>query len=88
MLNTLELWVKGYKKLFGVEVGVMVYVIWVLMSARQNFFMDIATAAVFTHYIFFFIHERIETIDNAIFTLYDRIAGNSQDQEDQNIIRR
>ena len=58
MANLLELWVRGHKRWAIGQIVVLVYVIWVLMSARQNFFMDIATGAVFTHYVFFFVHER------------------------------
>lgn len=46
------------------------------MSARQNFFMDICTALVFTHYIFYFLDDRIRAIDDQIFKIYDKIVGN------------
>lgn len=55
----------------------MVYVIFVLMSMRQNFFMDIATALIFTHYVYYFINDRIESIDKFVFKVYDKIAGKS-----------
>jgi len=38
--------------------------------------MDICTALVFTHYIFYFINDRIGAIDGQIFKIYDRIVGN------------
>jgi len=59
MLNLLELYEKGHKKLFVVQIVVLVYVTWVLLSMRQNFFMDIVTAAIFTHYVYYFINDRI-----------------------------
>lgn len=55
----------------------IIFVIFVLMSMRQNFFMDIATALIFTHYVFYFINDRIEAIDGFIFKIYDKIAGRS-----------
>ena len=42
---------------------------------RQNFFMDVTTGFVFTHYVFYFINDRIKTIDGFIFKIYDRITG-------------
>lgn len=51
------------------------YVTFVLLSARQNFFMDIATALVFAHYIFYFVNDRIKEIDRLIFMAYDKIRG-------------
>lgn len=51
----------------------MVFVVFVLLTARQNFFMDIATAIVFTHYIFYFINDRISHIDSFFFSVYDKI---------------
>ena len=75
MLNLLEFYQKGFKKLFGAQIVIIIYVLFVLMSCRQNFFMDVSTALVFTHYVFYFINDRISTIDGFIFKLYDKIAG-------------
>lgn len=43
--------------------------------------MDIATALIFTHYVFYFINDRIEAIDGFIFKIYDKIAGRSEEEE-------
>lgn len=43
--------------------------------------MDIATALIFTHYVFYFINDRIEAIDGFIFKIYDKIAGKSEEEE-------
>ncbi len=77
MLNLLEFYQKGFKKLFVSQIVVIVYVLFVLMSCRQNFFMDVSTALVFTHYVFYFINDRISLIDGFIFKLYDKIVGKS-----------
>lgn len=68
-------------KLFKVQIAILIYVIFVLMSARQNFFMDITTALLFTHYVYYFINDRIEAIDNFIFLAYDKIAGKSESED-------
>ncbi len=43
--------------------------------------MDIATALVFTHYAYYFINDRIDTIDNFIFKVYDKISGKNEEEE-------
>lgn len=45
--------------------------------------MDIATALVFTHYVFYFINDRIETIDRAVFAVYDKMSGSEELQEER-----
>jgi hypothetical protein len=49
------------------------------MSTRQNYFMDIATAIVFTHYLYYFISDRMSSIDGIFFKLYDRIVGQKEE---------
>lgn len=83
MLNLLEFYEKKHKKLFVMQIVIMMYVIFVLMSTRQNFFMDVSTALVFTHYVYYFINDRIESIDGFIFKIYDRIAGKSEDEKEK-----
>ena len=75
----LEFYEKWHKNMFRIQIGILIYVIFVLMSMRQNFFMDIATALIFTHYVYYFINDRIETIDRFVFKVYDKIAGKSED---------
>jgi len=67
--------------MFRIQIGILIYVIFVLMSMRQNFFMDIATALIFTHYVYYFINDRIEAIDRFVFKVYDKIAGKSEDED-------
>lgn len=43
--------------------------------------MDIATALIFTHYVFYFINDRIEIIDGFIFKVYDKIAGKTEEEK-------
>jgi hypothetical protein len=45
--------------------------------------MDITTAFVFTHYVYYFINDRIKSIDGFIFKIYDRITGASDNSTDQ-----
>lgn len=59
MLNLLELYELNHKIFFKIQIGLIVYLIWVLLSMRLNFFMDIATALVFMHYVFYFLNDRI-----------------------------
>ena len=51
------------------------YVDWVLLSARQNFFMDITTALVFSHYLFYFINDRAKDIDGWVLNIYQKLTG-------------
>ena len=44
---------------FGIQIAVIVYLIWVLLSMRLNFFMDIATGMVFGHFVFFVVNDHI-----------------------------
>lgn len=69
--------------MFRVQIAVLIYVIWVLLSMRQNFFMDIATALVFVHYVFYFINDRIKTIDAFVFKIYDKITGHEEEDEEK-----
>ena len=73
MAILLELHEEKHRKLFWGQLAAMVFVVFVLLTARQNFFMDIATALVFTHYVFYFIHDRIAKIDAFFFIAYDKI---------------
>jgi Ca2+/Na+ antiporter len=79
MANLLELHELQRRKLFVFQLCVVVFVSWMLLSTRQNFFMDVATALVFTHYTFYFIDRRIDAIDRAVFALYDRVVGRQPD---------
>jgi Ca2+/Na+ antiporter len=79
MTHLLELYEQKKTILFRIQLVVMVYVVFVLLSARQNFFMDICTALVFTHYVFYFINNRIIAIDRLIFKIYDTIVGNKEE---------
>ena len=65
------------------QLGITIIVSFLLLSMRQNFFMDIATALVFTHYFFYFIHERINLIDDFIFKVYSKLTGNSYVEKEQ-----
>ena len=75
MVNLLELRECGFRKLFICQLGILIYVIFMLLSTRQNFFMDITTALVFTHYLFFFVNARIDMFDRWIFMLYEKVFG-------------
>ena len=74
MGNLLELYETGLKKLFIGQLGVLGYVTFMLLSTRQNFFMDVTTALVFTHYTFYFINDRIKSIDLWAFALSDKLS--------------
>ena len=76
MTHLLELYEQKKLIMFKLQLFVMFYVIFVLLSARQNFFMDICTALVFTHLVFYFINHRITEIDRLTFKIYDKIVGN------------
>ena len=75
LLHLLEFYELKLKKFFIGQIIVIIYVTFVLFSMRQNFFMDITTAFVFTHYIYYFINDRIKSIDGFIFKIYDKITG-------------
>ena len=66
--------------MFIAQLAVLVYVVFVLLSARQNFFMDITTALIFSHYLFYFVHDRIRTIDNFALSAYSKLAARNQER--------
>ncbi len=55
-----------YKRLMWIQVVILTYCCFMLLTMRQNFFMDIATALVFGHFVFVWISERSKSIDNVI----------------------
>lgn len=83
MTILLEFYELGHRRLFYLQLALMTFVTFVLLSARQNFFMDIATGLVFTHYVFYFISDRIDIIDRAFFALYDKMRGGNELQEER-----
>ena len=54
---------------------IITYVIFILLTTRQNFFMDITTAIIFTHYLYYFINDRINVIDNYVLSKYLKWTG-------------
>ena len=70
-------------KMGWVTVASLTYLASVMLVLRQNFFMDIATGLVFTHYVFYFISDRIDIIDRAFFALYDKMRGGNELQEER-----
>jgi len=44
-----------YKKLMWIQTGILVYCLFLLLTMRQNFFMDVMTALVFGHFVFVFV---------------------------------
>jgi hypothetical protein len=61
-------------KWFWAQIVMMAYMIFMLLSMRQNFFMDVVTAILYTHYTFYFVHNRIDKIDGFFSTIYDKIT--------------
>ncbi len=55
-----------------IQVGILVFCSFLLLSFRQNFFMDIATALVFGHFVFVFVSERSKSIDCLILSWIDK----------------
>ena len=66
-----------------VQIFILVFVSWVLLSARQNFFMDITTALVFSHYLFYFINDRIKSIDGWVMNRYLKLVGEEFRREEE-----
>jgi exosortase/archaeosortase len=85
MANLLEVHENGFRKLMIAQLGVLIYVNFILLSTRQNFFMDVTTALVFTHYLFYFVNDRIDMFERWIFKAYDKIAGNESNKEKNDV---
>lgn len=85
MTNLLELYQNGFRKLMIAQLGILIYVNFLLLSTRQNFFMDVTTALVFTHYLFYFVDARIDMFDRWIFLVYDKLSGNEQNQKENDV---
>lgn len=75
MFNLLELHSFGHSILFKLQLIVMAYSIFLLLSMRLNFFMDVTTGLVFGHYMFYFINDRISRIDQCIIAVTRKIFG-------------
>ena len=58
-----------YIRLMWAQTIVLIFCSFCLLSMRQNFFMDVMTALVFSHYVFVFVCERSKSIDNLIISL-------------------
>lgn len=63
-MNLLEFWNFGHKKLFYIQIPIMVYVLFLLMAMRLNFFMDVVTALAFGYIVYALIYSKREFIDN------------------------
>lgn len=63
-MNLLEFWYSGYKKLFYAQIPLMVYVIFLLMAMRLNFFMDVVTAMAFGYIVYTLIYSKKQFIDD------------------------
>ncbi len=72
LFNLLELREMKLYKLMWVQTGILVYCALMLLTMRQNFFMDIMTALVFGHFVFIFVSERSRKIDNLILSWIDK----------------
>jgi hypothetical protein len=70
-----------FKRLFKAQIGILIYVAFVLMTTRQNYFMDVITAVVFMHYVFYFIQDRLGIIDGFFFKVYDWVTGNHSSED-------
>jgi hypothetical protein len=55
LFNLLELRQMGYKKLMWAQTFVLVYCSFLLLTMRQNFFIDVITALVFGHFVFVWV---------------------------------
>jgi hypothetical protein len=55
-----------------IEIAVIIYCFFMLLTMRQNFFMDVITALVFGHIVFTFIDDRVEYIDKKLMSLLNR----------------
>jgi len=62
-MNLLEFWYNGYKKLFYAQIPIMIYVIFLLLAMRLNFFMDIVTALAFGYIVYSLIYCKKNSID-------------------------
>lgn len=51
-INLLEFWYNGYKKLFLIQVIILIFVQFLLLAMRLNFFMDVITAMAFGYIVY------------------------------------
>lgn len=62
-MNLLEFWNYGYKKIFYAQIPIMIYVMFLLLAMRLNFFMDIITALAFGYIVYMLIDTKKQVID-------------------------
>ena len=63
-MNLLEFWHHGYKKLFITQIPLMIFVVFLLLAMRLNFFMDVITAMAFSYIVYSLIYSRKDSIDS------------------------
>lgn len=62
-INLLEFWTYGYKKLFIAQACIMVYVLFLLLAMRLNFFMDVITGLAFGYISYTLLNLKRKPID-------------------------
>lgn len=63
VMNLLEFWNFGFKKLFYIQIPIMIFVMFLLLAMRLNFFMDVVTALAFGYIVYSLIYSKKEPID-------------------------
>lgn len=63
-MNLMEFWYNGHKKLFYAQIPIMIYVLFLLLAMRLNFFMDIVTALAFGYVVYSLIYSQKNSIDD------------------------
>jgi hypothetical protein len=58
VMNLLEFLNYGYKKLFYIQIPIMIFVMFLLLAMRLNFFMDVITALAFGYIVYSLIYSK------------------------------
>lgn len=62
-ISLLEFWTYQYKKIFIAQACIMIYVVFLLLAMRLNFFMDIVTGLAFGYIVYTLLNIKRKHID-------------------------
>ena len=82
-MNLLEFWNFGYKKFFYAQIPIMIFVMFLLLAMRLNFFMDVVTALAFGYIVYSLIYSKKEPIDAFLLNPKEKFTAWIRKNEDE-----
>ncbi len=82
-MNLLEFWNFGHKKLFYAQIPIMIFVMFLLLAMRLNFFMDVVTALAFGYIVYSLIYSKKKPIDAFLLNPKEKLTAWIRKNEDE-----